>query len=96
MSCNSSMATSFAGRDAGQMLAQDKANKEAIARRAAAYGADTPQASAALSLDHGPRAATTHRQWRLRAQAEAGSERASVVTDAVTVTGTPRRTNHGI
>ena len=59
---------SFAGRDAGQMLAQDKANKEVIARRAAASDAATASSNEVLPLDHGPRATTTpwlNRQRRL-------------------------------
>jgi hypothetical protein len=69
---------SFAGRDAGQMLAQDKANKEVIARRAAASDAATASSNEVLPLDHGPRATTTpwlNRQRRLKAQAAASAAR---------------------
>ncbi len=55
-------APSWAGRDAGQMIAQDKANKDVIARRQAALGeaASAPHvATEVLPLDHGPRATTT-------------------------------------
>ena len=53
---------SWAARDAGQMIAQDKANKEVIARRQAALdeAASAPKAATeVLPLDHGPRATTT-------------------------------------
>jgi hypothetical protein len=61
-SCLVLSAPSWAGRDAGQMIAQDKANKEVIARRQAALdaAAGTPGPVAeVLPLDHGPRATTT-------------------------------------
>jgi len=53
---------SWAGRDAGQMIAQDKANKDVIARRQAALdeAASAPRAGkAALPPDHGPHATAT-------------------------------------
>jgi hypothetical protein len=65
---------SWAGRDAGQMIAQASANKETIARRQAALdtAASAPVAtSEVLPLDHGPRATTTpwlNAQRRLHAQ----------------------------
>lgn len=74
---------SFAGRDAGQMIAQAKANKEAIARRATAPGAASSLASEALPLDHGPRATTTpwlNQQRRMRAQADANPAKGPVAT----------------
>jgi hypothetical protein len=67
---------SFAARDVGQMLAQDKANKEVIARRAAASEAGTTSSNAVLPLDHGPRATTTpwlNQQHRLKAEAAASA-----------------------
>ena len=75
-------ASSWAARDAGQMIAQDKANKDVIARRQAAIdaAAGTPPADAqVLPLDHGPRATTTpwlnaqRRQRALEAAASAAS-----------------------
>jgi hypothetical protein len=66
---------SFAGRDVGQMLAQEKANKAAIARRAVAPRKGPAMKPDVLPLDHGPRASTTpwlNQQRRLRAQADAG------------------------
>ena len=73
-------APSWAARDAGQMIAQDKANKDVIARRQAALdaAARTPQPAAneGLPLDHGPRATTTpwlNAQRRLHEQEAAAS-----------------------
>lgn len=68
---------SFAARDAGQMLAQDKANKDVIARRAAASDVGSTS-STVLPLDHGPRATTTPwliQQRRLKAAAAASAAR---------------------
>ncbi len=72
-------APSWAARDAGQMIAQDKANKDVIARRQAALdaAASAPQAAhEVLPLDHGPRATTTpwlNAQRRLHEQEAAAS-----------------------
>ena len=74
-SCLLAVVPSWAGRDAGQMIAQDKANRDVIARRQAALdaAARAPAATStneALPLDHGPRATTTpwlNAQRRLRA-----------------------------
>ena len=62
--CLAAATPCWAGRDAGQLLAQDKANRDVIARRQAALdaAADTlaaTPASEVLPLDHGPRATTT-------------------------------------
>ena len=54
----------WAGRDAGQMIAQDKANKDVIARRQAALNAaaGSPHAAhEAFSLDPGPGVTTPPR-----------------------------------
>ena len=70
---------SWAARDAGQMIAQDKANKDVIARRQAALDAAAgtpPAAHEVLALDHGPRATTTpwlNAQRRLHEQEAAAS-----------------------
>ena len=72
--CLVAVTPSWAGRDAGQMIAQDKANRDVIARRQAALDAAAntpaaPPASEVLPLDHGPRATTTpwlNAQRRLR------------------------------
>jgi hypothetical protein len=82
-------APSWAGRDAGQMIAQDKANKDVIARRQAALNAaaSTPQAAnEVLPLDHGPRATTT--PW-LNAQRRLHERDAAASAPAVDAMGTP-------
>jgi hypothetical protein len=77
---------SWAARDAGQMIAQDKANKDVIARRQAALdaAASAPQAAnEVLPLDHGPRATTTpwlNAQRRLHERDAAAS---AAVVDAM-------------
>lgn len=68
--------TAFAARSAGEMLAQDKDNKEVIAMRAAASGIGTASSDEVLPLDHGPRATTTpwlNQQRRLKAQTAANA-----------------------
>jgi hypothetical protein len=57
--------TVYAGRDALQLTEQDKANKEAIARRSDSNSAASGVGKAQV-LDHGPRATTT--QWQNRQQ----------------------------
>ena len=92
-SCLAVATPSWAARDAGQMIAQDKANRDVIARRQAVLdaAANTPAAEPAsevLPLDHGPRATTTpwlNAQRRLRAREAAGAVAASA-TPAATVT----------
>ena len=87
-SCLLAAAPSWAGRDAGQMIAQDKANRDVIARRqaaldAAAHAPATAPTSEALRLDHGPRATTTpwlDAQRRLRASEAAAAVAASAPT----------------
>lgn len=72
---------SWAARDAGQMVAQDKADRDVIARRQAALdrAVTAPVAEAVndvLPLDHGPRATTTpwlNAQRRLHAREAAAS-----------------------
>jgi len=52
----------MAGRDAGQIMAQEKANKEVAQKRAEidfAPGAGNSIQKVVLPLDHGPRAVTT-------------------------------------
>jgi hypothetical protein len=74
---------SWAARDAGQMIAQDKANQDVIARRQAALAdvASAPEAdNDVLPLDHGPRATTTpwlNAQRRLHAREAAASAAAA-------------------
>ena len=86
-------APSWAARDAGQMIAQDKANKDVIARRQAALdaAASAPEATTeVLPLDHGPRATTTpwlNAQRRLHAR-EAAERAASATAMASTTTTT--------
>ena len=83
---------SWAARDAGQMIAQDKANKEVIARRQAALDAAasaTEATTEVLPLDHGPRASTTpwlNAQRRLHAREAA--ERAASATAMASATTT--------
>ena len=80
-SCLLDATSSWAARDTGQMIAQDKANRDVIARRQAALdaAANAPSASPAteiLPLDHGPRATTTpwqNAQRRLRASEAASA-----------------------
>jgi hypothetical protein len=65
----------FAAGDAGQMQAQDKADKDVVDRRVAAsdVGRTTRMV---LPLDHGPRATTTpwlNQQRRLKAAAAASA-----------------------
>ena len=89
--CLAAATPSWAARDAGQMIAQDKANRDVIARRQAALdaAADTPAAtpaSEALPLDHGPRATTKpwlNVQRRVRA-GEGASASAASATPATT------------
>jgi len=67
---------SFAGRDAGQILAQDKANKAVIARRAAAPEKRLASKPDVLPLDHGPRATTTpwsNQQRRMQGRLDTGA-----------------------
>jgi len=79
-SCLVLAAPSWAARDAGQMIAQDKANQDVIARRQAAI--DEAQAAshpAGGVLDHGARATTTpwpNAQRRLPATEPAASSTA--------------------
>ena len=92
-SCLVAATPSWAARDAGQMIAQDKANREVIARRQAALdaAASAPAAEPAsevLPLDHGPRATTTpwlNAQRRLHMH-EAASAAAANATPASTGT----------
>jgi hypothetical protein len=82
-------APSWAGRDAGQMIAQDKANKDVIARRQAALNAaaSAPQAAnEVLPLDHGPRATTT--PW-LNAQRRLHERDAAASAPVVNAMATP-------
>lgn len=80
-------APSWAGRDVGLMIAQDKASKDVIARRQAALvdAASAPEAAnEVLPLDHGPRAITTpwlNAQRRLH-QRDAAASAAAVSTVA--------------
>ncbi|MBV8471756.1 MAG: hypothetical protein JOY60_18060 [Burkholderiaceae bacterium] len=70
----------MAGRDAGQIMAQEKANKEVAEKRAEvnfAPGAGASVQKIVLPLDHGPRAVTTpalnkERLERARAAIAAG------------------------
>ena len=83
------VAPSWAARDAGQMIAQDKANKDVIARRQAALNAaaSAPQAAnEVLPLDHGPRATTT--PW-LNAQRRLHERDAAASAPAVDAMATP-------
>ena len=91
------VAPSWAARDAGQMIAQDKANKDVIARRQAALdeaaNAPAPQAvNDVLPLDHGPRATTTpwlNAQRRIHArEAAASAASAGAVTSSLSNTNT--------
>ena len=80
---------SWAARDAAQMIAQDKANKDVIARRQAALNAAAiaPQAAnEVLPLDHGPRATTT--PW-LNAQRRLHEQDAAASAPAVDAMATP-------
>ena len=85
---------SWAGRDAGQMVAQDKANKEVIARRQAARAevATAPEAeNEVLPLDHGPRATTTpwlNAQRRLHAREAAASAASAAAMASTSATST--------
>ncbi len=82
-------AASWAGRDAGQMIAQDKANRDVIARRQAALdaAASAPQAgNEVLPLDHGPRATTT--PW-LNAQRRLHEREAAASAPVVHAMATP-------
>ena len=90
-------APSWAARDAGQMIAQDKANKDVIARRQAALdeaaNAPVPQAvNDVLPLDHGPRATTTpwlNAQRRIHArEAAASAASAGAMTSSLSNTNT--------
>jgi hypothetical protein len=71
------------------MIAQDKANKDVIARRQAALSeaASAPRvATEVLPLDHGPRATTTpwlNAQRRLRERETASSAVGNAVTTPV-------------
>ena len=79
---------SWAARDAGQMIAQDKANRDVIARRQAALddaASARPVANEVLPLDHGPRATTT--PW-LNAQRRL-HERDAAASSAVDAAATP-------
>ena len=86
-SCLVAATPSWAARDAGQMIAQVKANRDVIARRQAALAAAASApaaepASEVLPLDHGPRATTTpwlNAQRRLRAR-EAASAAVATAT----------------
>jgi len=84
-------APSWAARDAGQMIAQDKANQDVIARRQVALDktASAPEAAnEVLPLDHGPRATTTpwlNAQRRLR-EREAAASAALAGAEAVPAT----------
>jgi len=88
-------APAWAGRDAGQLIAQDKANKDVIARRQAALdaAASAPRAiNEVLPLDHGPRAATTpflNAQRRLR-DWEAAQRAAAVSAAAIPATASTK------
>ena len=82
-------APAWAARDAGQMIAQDKANKEVIARRQAALdqAASAPRvANEVLPLDHGPRATTT--PW-LNAQRRLHEQEAAASSTPAGTTATP-------
>lgn len=59
--------SAFAGRDEGQLLLQDKLNKEAITKRLE-HNSDSAKQHA---VDHGPRATTT--QWVIKQQSAAHS-----------------------
>jgi hypothetical protein len=67
---------SFAARDAGQMVTQDKSDKEASDRTTAESDRGADSGNEVLPLDHGPRATTTpwlNQQRRLKAQAAASA-----------------------
>lgn len=74
-----------AGRDAGQIMAQEKANKEAAQKRAEidfAPGAGAaPVQKIVLPLDHGPRAMTTPALNKERIEKARSVALASTVTD---------------